>query len=199
MDQATFNLHWIDYAIVVVYFCGVIAHGLWVSRGKETSKDYFLAGGTIPWYLIGFSLFASNMSGSSFVGLMGGAYGNGLVIFNYEWTAAAVLLLFAIFVLPSFLRAKLYTIPQFLEQRYDQRSRRAFSIFTLLAIMFIDTAGALYAGGLVISNVVPFLNLWMAVAVLAGVAGLYTILGGLGAVVVTDTVQAILLLSLIHI
>jgi SSS family solute:Na+ symporter len=194
MDGATFDLFWIDYVIIVVYFCGVIAHGIYASRGKESSKDYFLAGGTLPWYLIGFSLYASNMSGASFVGLVGGAYANGLVIFNYEWTAAIVLLFFLIFVLPSFLRAKIYTVPEFLERRYDFRARRAFALFTLLAIMFIDTAGALYAGGLVIANIVPFLQLWSAVAVLAAVAGIYTILGGLGAVVVTDTVQAILLI-----
>jgi SSS family solute:Na+ symporter len=144
--------------------------------------------------LIGFSLFASNMSGSSFVGLMGGAYDNGVVIFNYEWTAAFVLIIFAVFVLPSYLKSEVSTVPGFLEVRYDVRSRRAFSAFTILAILFIDTAGALYAGGLVISSVTDYLNLWTAVAVLALVAGIYTILGGLAAVVVTDTVQAILLI-----
>ncbi|MBV0912796.1 sodium:solute symporter [Anianabacter salinae] len=195
MENATFDLSWIDYAIVVVYFIGVIGHGLYVSRKLEGgSENYFLAGRSLPWYLIGFSLFASNMSGSSFVGLMGGAYDNGVVIFNYEWTATLVLILFAIFILPSFLRARISTVPMFLEERYDVRSRRAFSLFTILAIMFIDTAGALYAGGLVISNVTGLLNLWTAVAVLALVAGIYTILGGLSAVVVTDTVQAILLI-----
>jgi solute:Na+ symporter, SSS family len=193
--EAKFDLHLIDYAIVLVYFIGVVAHGIYVSRKSDDgADDYFLAGRSLPWYLIGFSLFASNMSGSSFVGLMGGAYSNGVVIFNYEWTAALVLILFAIFILPSYLKARIATVPQFLEERYDVRSRRAFSLFTILAILFIDTAGALYAGGLVISNVTGLLNLWAAVAVLALVAGLYTILGGLSAVVVTDTVQAILLI-----
>ncbi|MBP0484831.1 sodium:solute symporter [Sagittula salina] len=195
MSEAKFDLHMIDYAIVVIYFFGIIAHGLYVSRKSgKGADDYFLAGRTLPWYLIGFSLFASNMSGSSFVGLMGGAYDNGVVIYNYEWTAAFVLILFAIFILPSYLRAKISTVPEFLEARYDVRSRRAFSLFTILAILFIDSAGALYAGGLVISNVTDYLNLWTAVAVLALVAGIYTILGGLSAVVVTDTVQAVLLI-----
>ena len=148
MDGPQFDLHWIDYAIVVVYFIGVVAHGVYVSRKSGGgADDYFLAGRNLPWYLIGFSLFASNMSGSSFVGLMGGAYDNGIVIFNYEWTAALVLILLAIFILPSYLRAKITTVPGFLEERYDVRSRRAFSLFTILAILFIDTAGALYAGG----------------------------------------------------
>ena len=136
MESAKFDLHLIDYAIVVAYFIGVVAHGIYVSRKQSGgSEDYFLAGRSLPWYLIGFSLFASNMSGSSFVGLMGGAYANGVVIFNYEWTAALVLILFAIFILPSYLRAKISTVPGFLEERYDVRSRRAFSLFTILAIM----------------------------------------------------------------
>lgn len=196
MEGSNFSLHWVDYAIVVLYFVGVLAHGLYISRkNKDSDSDgYFLAGRSLPWYLIGFSLFASNMSGSSFVGLMGGSYSNGVVIFNYEWTAAFVLLIFAVFILPSYLKSGVSTVPGFLEERYDVRSRRAFSAFTILAIMFIDTAGALYAGGLVISNVTDYLNLWTAVAVLALVAGIYTILGGLSAVVVTDTVQAILLI-----
>ena len=147
MSDGTFDLQALDYVIVVVYFVGVIAHGLWVSRGHESADDYFLAGRNLPWYLIGFSLFASNMSGSSFVGLMGASYDNGLVVFNYEWTAALVLIFFALFMLPAFLRAGLYTIPQFLATRYDKRSRIAYSVFTVLAILFIDTAGALYAGG----------------------------------------------------
>ncbi|SDY34786.1 solute:Na+ symporter, SSS family [Citreimonas salinaria] len=196
MGEAKFDLHWIDYTIVLVYFVAVIAHGLYVSRKLEGGADsYFLAGRSLPWYLIGFSLFASNMSGSSFVGLMGGSYDNGVAMFNYEWTAAFVLILFAIFILPSFLRARIGTVPEFLEERYDVRSRRAFSLFTIMAILFIDTAGALYAGGLVISNVTGYLNLWTAIAVLALVAGIYTILGGLSAVVVTDTVQALLLIA----
>lgn len=196
MDGPNTALHWLDYAIVVAYFVGVIAHGVWVSRRNKGSSDsYFLAGRNLPWYLIGFSLFASNMSGASFVGIMGGAYADGLVIFNYEWTASIILLLSALFILPTYLRAKVSTIPEYLEMRYDVRARRAFSIFTLLAIMFIDTAAALYAGGLVISDVIGPLNLWSAIGILALVAGIYTILGGLSAVVVTDTVQAIILIA----
>ncbi len=189
-----FQLTTLDLTIVLVYFAGVIAHGLWVSRGKESSSDYFLAGRQLGWFLVGFSLFASNMSGASFVGLMGASYDHGLVVFNYEWTATVVLVLFAFILLPYFLRAKIFTVPQFLEHRYDHRSRTAYSAFTLLAIMFVDTAGALYAGGLVISSLFPVFSLWEAVGILALVAGVYTILGGLKAVVVTDTVQAILLM-----
>ncbi|XBQ17039.1 MAG: sodium/solute symporter [Oceanicaulis sp.] len=193
MGEAQFELATIDYIIVAVYFIGVMIHGWWAGRGKSGAKDYFLAGGKLPWYLIGFSLLASQMSGSSFVGLMGGTYAEGMVMFNYEWTAVIVLVFFAVFMLPTFLKAGLYTIPEYLENRYSPNAKRAFSLFTLLAIMFIDSAGALFAGGLVITSVIP-VDLWVAIAVLAAVAGVYTIMGGLSAVVVTDTVQAILLM-----
>jgi SSS family solute:Na+ symporter len=192
--SATYELGWIDYGIIIAYFIGVLAHGVYVSRKNESADDYFLAGGTLPWWLIGFSLYASNMSGSSFVGLMGAAYNSGLAVYNYEWTAVVVLIFFAVIMLPRFLNNGFYTVPEFLSSRYDNRPRMAFSIFTLIAIMFIDTAGALYAGGLVITSVMPFLALWQAVAIMALVAGIYTILGGLGAVVVTDMVQSILLI-----
>lgn len=194
VDGPRFDLHWIDYTIVVVYFILVMIHGIYASRGQKNAKEYFLAGGTLPWYLIGFSLYASNMSGASFVGLMGGAYDNGLVVFNYEWTATLVLIFFGFFILPAFLNAKVYTVPEYLHYRYGWHTKQAFSAFTVLAIIFIDTAGALYAGGLVIVQAMPFLALWQAVAILAVFAGIYTILGGLSAVVVTDTVQAILLI-----
>lgn len=194
MEPATpsFALAPIDVAITVVYFVGVVAHGLWESRGKETPAEYFLAGRRLPWYLVGFSLFASNMSGASFVGLMGASYEYGLPVFNYEWTATVVLVFFALFMLPRFLSLGLYTIPEYLETRYDRRSRIAFSLFTVVAIVFIDTAGGLYAGGVVITTVFD-LSLGQAVGGLAVLAGVYTILGGLSAVVVTDTVQAVLL------
>ncbi|MFW5659884.1 MAG: sodium:solute symporter [Oceanicaulis sp.] len=193
MGDTKFELATIDYVIVAVYLVGILFHGWWVGRGRESSKDYFLAGGKLPWYLIGFSLLASQMSGSSFVGLMGGTYAEGMTMFNYEWTAVIVLLFFAVFMLPTFLKAGLYTIPEYLKNRYSPNTQRAFSLFTLLAILFIDSAGALFAGGLVITSVVP-VDLWQAIAVLALVAGVYTIMGGLSAVVVTDTVQAILLM-----
>lgn len=188
-----FELATADVVITVAYFVGVVAHGLWHGRHQETADDYFLAGRALPWYLVGFSLFASNMSGASFVGLIGAAYDHGLAVFNYEWTATVVLVFFALFMLPCFLHSGLYTIPEYLETRYDRRARVAFSAFTVLAILFVDTAGALYAGGVVLTTVFEF-TLWQAVAGLAVLAGVYTILGGLKAVVVTDTAQAVLLM-----
>ncbi|MDJ0893907.1 MAG: sodium/solute symporter [Alphaproteobacteria bacterium] len=184
----------LDAAIIAGYFLLVVVIGLWVGRGERDATDYFLAGRALPWYLIGLSFFASNMSGASFVGLIGASYSHGMVVFNYEWTAALVLIVLAVFMLPVFLRAKLFTVPEYLEARFDRRSRWAYALFTILTLLFIDMAGALYAGGIVISTVLPAFSLWQTSAALAVLAGLYTLVGGLRAVVVTDAIQAVLII-----
>ncbi len=184
----------IDLAVVAVYLVAVIAFGLWVGRGERDATDYFLAGRALPWYLIGFSFYASNMSGASFVGLMGAAYSHGMVVFNYEWTATIVLIFFALFMLPVFLRSRLFTVPAYLETRFDRRARWAYAGFTILTLMFIDTAGALYAGGIVVGTVFPGVELWQTGAALALLAGVYTLFGGLRSVVVTDAMQAVLMI-----
>jgi SSS family solute:Na+ symporter len=184
----------VDVATIAVYVAAVLGYGIWVGRGERNAEDYFLAGRTLPWYLIGFSLFASNMSGASFVGLMGASYSEGLVVFNYEWTATLVLIFFALFMLPVFLRGGLFTVPEYLEARFDRRSRWAYALFTILTLLFIDMAGALYAGGIVISSAFPDIGLWQSSAVLAVFAGTYTLFGGLRAVVVTDALQAVLMI-----
>lgn len=179
---------------MAAYLVAVIAHGLWASRKERTSDGYFLAGRRLTWPFIGLSLYASNMSGASFVGLTGAAYSHGVVVFNYEWTAALVLILFAAFMLPVFLRARIATVPEYLERRFDRRARLLHSGFTVLAVMLLDTAGALFVGGLLITLILPQLALWQASALLAAFAGVYTILGGLKAVVVTDATQAVLMI-----
>ena len=128
----------VDLAVVFSYLVVVVAFGLWAGRGERDATDYFLAGRTLPWYLIGFSFFASNMSGASFVGLMGAAYSHGMVVFNYEWTATLVLIFFALFMLPVFLRTRLFTVPAYLEARFDRRSRWAYAGFTILTLMFLS-------------------------------------------------------------
>ena len=185
----------IDIATIVLYLVLVVGIGLWAGRGERNSTDYFLAGRALPWYLIGFSLYASNMSGASFVGLMGAAYSHGMVVFNYEWTATIVLIFFALFMLPVFLRARLFTITGYLEARFDRRTRWVYAGFTLLTLMLIDTAGALYAGGIVIGTLWPEVEIWQTSAALAVLAGTYTVFGGLRAVVVTDALQAVLMIG----
>jgi SSS family solute:Na+ symporter len=185
----------LDIAVVAGYFIATIALGFWAGRGERDAEDYFLAGRSLPWALIGLSLYASNMSGASFVGLMGAAYQHGMVVFNYEWTATLVLVFFALFMLPVFLRARLFTLPEYLEKRFDRRSRWAYAGLTIATLIFIDISGALYAGGVVISTMFPAFTLWQASAVLAVLAGSYTLFGGLRSVVVTDALQAVLMIA----
>ena len=184
----------LDIAIIIAYFACVVPLGFWVGRGERDAFDYFLAARTLPWYLIGFSFYASNMSGASFVGLVGAAYDYGMAVFNYEWTATLVLIFFAVVMLPTFLRARIYTVPEYLEARFDRRARWIFAGLTLLTLLFIDMSGALYAGGVVVSTLFPAVGLWEASAGLALLAGAYTLVGGLRAVVITDAVQAVLMI-----
>jgi len=189
------ELSTLDLAVVLAYLAFVLAFGLWAGRRERDPTDYFLAGRALPWSLIGLSFYASNMSGASFVGLMGAAYEHGMVVFNYEWTATLVLIVFAVFMLPVFLRARLFTICGYLEARYDRRTRMLYAGFSILTLLLIDTAGALYAGGVVISTAWPQVSLWQTTAALALLAGVYTFFGGLKAVVATDALQALLLIA----
>jgi SSS family solute:Na+ symporter len=188
------NLATFDILVIAVFLIVVLVVGFWFGRGDRNAGDYFLAGRALPWYLIGFSFYASNMSGASFVGLIGASYSHGVVVFNYEWTATAVLILFALFMLPVFLREKLYTVPEYLERRFDRRSRWLYSAFSLATLLFIDMAGALYAGSVVVAVAFPGVDLWTITALLAFLAGGYAIVGGLRAVVVTDALQSVLMI-----
>ncbi len=191
-----FALTSLDLAVVGVYVLGIVLFGLWIGRKQESTDDYFLAGRSLGWGVIGLSLFASNMSTSSLVGMAGEAYGGmGVAVFNYEWMAGIVLVIFCAFFLPFYIKTGIYTLPEFLERRFDGRSRLYFSGWTVFLNITVDTASALYAGSLVIALIYPGVDMRLSIGILALVAGLYTIAGGLKAVVYTDAVQAILLLA----
>ncbi len=160
--------------------------------GKESSatEDYFLGGRNFIWPFVGLSLVATNMSGATFVGLAGGAYNQGISIFAYEWMTTVILAVFIFFILPFYLRSGVFTLPEFLEKRFDRRSRMAFAGFNLFANMFIDMAAALFAGAIVIQTLYPDIPIIVSVAALAILAAIYTVIGGLGAVMVSDSIQA---------
>ena len=191
----TFELTLLDGLMVGLYVVVIVGIGLYVSRRQESTDDYFLAGRSLTWVVIGFSLFATNISTSSLVGMAGDAYAYGIAVYNYEWMAVVALFLFALFFLPFYLRSQVFTMPEFLERRFDERSRYYFSAVTITGNILIDTAGSLYAGALVIRIVYPEFPIWQAVAILAVLSGLYTITGGLKAVVYTDIIQAVLLIG----
>jgi SSS family solute:Na+ symporter len=195
--MTTFTVSTIDIAILIGYVVGVRVFFGWLVakriRGKG-SEGYFLGGRRLTWPLIGLSFYVSNMSGSTFVALPGIAYHDGINAYNYEWIPALILVIFAVVMLPLYLRSRVVTAPEYLENRFDGRSRMIFSGFLLVANTFIDAAAALYAGAIVMNVLFPGVPLWTTIAVAALVAGLYILVGGLEAVVLNDSVQAALII-----
>jgi SSS family solute:Na+ symporter len=185
----------LDWAVVAAYSGGLIVLGLMLSRRRVGPADYFLASRATRWPVIGLALLASNMSSTALVGLAGGAYAMGISVYDYEWSAVVILVFFCLFLLPSIIRSQTYTMPEFLERRYDGRVRLQFALLTLFLNIFVDSAGVLYSGSLVCQLLFPGWPLWLIVAILAGTAGLYTTLGGLRAVIYTEAVQAIVLMA----
>lgn len=188
-----FNLEIIDIIILIVYLGFILWRGFSYVKTHDNAEDYFLAGRSLMWPLVGLSLFASNMSSSSLVGLAGSGYKTGISVYSYEWMAVIVLIVFAMFFLPFYLKTKVYTMPEFLERRYNSKARYYFSALTIIGNIGIDTAATLYAGALVIQIIFPQVALWQSILALAILSGLYTIAGGLKAVVFTDAFQAIIL------
>ena len=190
-----FELAPADLLIMGAYLGGVLALGVWVARRHSTAEDYFLAGRSLTWPLIGASLFASNISSSSFIGLTGAAYGTGIAVYNYEWFAVVALVLFVVVFLPLYLRARVYSLPEYLERRFDGRVRLYVSGVSVLFSVLLEAAGALYGGALVVQLLYPDVPLWVSVLLLGVFTGLYTTVGGLKSVVYTDAVQALVLLG----
>ena len=188
-----FNLEVIDIIILKAYLGFILWRGFSYVKTHDNAEDYFLAGRSLIWPLVGLSLFASNMSSSSLVGLAGSGYKTGISVYSYEWMAVIVLIVFSMFFLPFYLKTKVYTMPEFLERRYDSKARYYFSALTIIGNIGIDTAATLYAGALVIQIIFPQVALWQSILALAILSGLYTIAGGLKAVVFTDAFQAIIL------
>ncbi len=188
-----FELEALDLAVMAVYVVFIIGLGWYVGRKKEDSEGFFLAGRGMLWPLVGFGLIASQFSGTQYLGLAGAGYDEGIAVWNYEWIATLVLVAFALLILPFYLQSKVSTVPEFLEKRYDRRSRYAFSGFTVFTGMFIDSAGAMFAGALVMQVLFPEQPLMLHIILIALIGGVYVILGGLQAVMITDTIQGILL------
>jgi len=188
-------MHTVDYIIIVAYLVAVAFIGWRVARRTRTGDDLFLAGRSLGARSIGLSLFASNISSTTLIGLAGAAYVTGISVANYEWMAAPILVLMAFVFIPLYLRGRVTTVPEYLERRFSRTLRRYFSGLTIIMSILVDTAGGLYAGALVLKTFFPELELWSTCAALAVFAGVYTAAGGLKAVVYTDVIQAIVLLA----
>jgi SSS family solute:Na+ symporter len=187
------NLDTFDFIVIALYFVGIIVYGISQSK-RATSEEYFLGGRSLTWPVVGISLFAANISSSTLIGLAGSAYILDLTVYNYEWYAVIVLVFFAIFFLPFYLKSGVYTMPEFLEKRYDQRSRYYFSFITVVGNVLIDTAASLYVGTIVLGLIFPSLAPWVVIIILAFSAAAYTIPGGLNSVVKTEVIQAVVLI-----
>jgi len=184
----------LDLILIGSYFVVVLIIGFRVAGRIQSGDDLFLAGRSLKWPMIGGSLFASNISSTTLIGLAGAAYTTGIAVSNYEWMAGLVLVFMAFFFVPIYLRARITTVPEYLEMRFDRTARLYFSAITIILTLLVDTAGGLYAGAVVLRTFFPDLVLWQTCAVLALVAGIYTAAGGLRAVVYTDVIQAVILI-----
>lgn len=184
-----------DIAVVILYI--VLSRGivLWLTRKETgTSEGFFLGGRSFTWPVIGFSLFATNVSGGSFVGLAGAGYSGGIPVYSYEWMAAVILVIFIFFILPFYLRSNVFTMPEFLERRYDRRSRYSFAALLMFMEGVIGLSGGLYVGAVIIQLLFPAVNLYLGCIIIMAVSVLLSMTGGLKAVVLSDTIQSVVLL-----
>lgn len=186
----------VDIIVFSLYASFIVGLGIWVSRKKkgeeQTSEDYFLAGKTLPWFAIGASLIASNISAEQIIGMSGSGYLMGMAIAAYELMAAATLLLVAKYFLPIYLHKNIYSMPQFLEMRYDKRVKTSMAIFWLLLYVFVNLSAVIFLGAKALETVMGIELIWGVIG-LAGFSILYSIYGGLKAVAYTDIVQVIFL------
>jgi SSS family solute:Na+ symporter len=186
----------LDIIIFIVYAIIIIAVGNWLARSKSrdhSSSDYFFANKSLPWYLVGSSIIAANISAEQFIGMSGSGFAIGLGIATYEWIAAIILIVVAKYFLPVFVEKKIYTMPQFLALRYDNRIKTILAIFWLSLFVLVNLTSILYLGALTLKSIFG-IKLVYGIIGLALFSLLYTILNGLKAIASTDIIQVFFLL-----
>ncbi|MGK0414048.1 MAG: SSS family solute:Na+ symporter, partial [Polaribacter sp.] len=192
----TSSFEFLDYAIFIAYAILILGVGLWVSRDKKghqkNAEDYFLASKSLPWWAIGASLIAANISAEQFIGMSGSGFASGLAIASYEWMAAITLIIVGKYFLPIFIEKGLYTIPEFVEKRYSTNLKTILAVFWIALYVFVNLTTVLYLGSLALETI-------MGVPMMYGVLGLalfaaaYSLYGGLSAVAWTDVIQVVFL------
>lgn len=189
------SLHTYDYIVFFVYFVIVSSYGFWIYYKKKSatndSKDYFLAEGSLTWWAIGASLIASNISAEQMIGMSGSGFKLGLAISAYEWMAAATLIIVAVFFMPVYLKNKIFTMPQFLSQRYNEKVAMIMAVFWLMLYIVVNLMSILYLGALAISGI-SGLNITMCILALA-VFAIFITLGGMKVIGYTDVIQVFFL------
>ncbi len=188
----------IDYVIFIVYFFLVAGYGYWIYRSKKQkdvsdSKDFFLAEGSLTWWAIGASLIASNISAEQFIGMSGNGFVVGIAVAAYEWVAAITLIIVAVWFIPVYLKNKIFTMPQFLETRYNASVSLIMAIFWLFLYVFVNLTSILYLGALAIDNIAGGGNFHIIIVAMAVFALIIT-LGGMKVIGYTDVIQVIVLI-----
>lgn len=190
------NLATLDIAILAIYAIGIFSLAQWVSREKgehrKDAQDYFLASRALPWWAIGTSLIAANISAEQIVGMSGSGYVMGMAIASYEWMAALTLIIVGKWILPVFLKNGIYTMPEFLEKRYSPGVRTVMAVFWLVLYIFVNLTSILWLGATAV-NTITGVNIDVAIVALGVFALVYALYGGLKAVALTDIVQVSLL------
>jgi len=184
----------VDLVIIGIYFLVVFAIGFYFARKERTSTDYFLASRNIGWFAIGASLFVSNISTEHFIGLAGSGATSGLAVGHFEWLACMILLILGWVFVPFYLRSNVFTMPEFLERRFNRNCAVYLASISIIAYVFTKISVHLYAAAVVLERVVGWSPLTAAV-VLVVATGIYTIAGGLAAVIYTDLVQTLILIA----
>jgi SSS family solute:Na+ symporter len=192
----TTEFGFIDYLVFAAYAVLILGVGLWVSREKDghqkNAEDYFLASKSLPWWAIGSSLIAANISAEQFIGMSGSGFALGLAIASYEWMAAFTLIIVGKYFLPIFIEKGIYTIPEFVEKRFSTNLKTILAIFWIALYVFVNLTTVLYLGGLAIETILG-VDMIYAVIGLALFAAAYSLYGGLSAVAWTDVIQVIFL------
>ena len=189
------NLATSDLLVFLFYFLVVSFYGYWIYRRKKNtltdSKDFFLAEGSLTWWAIGASLIASNISAEQFIGMSGSGFALGLGIASYEWMAALTLIIVAIFFMPLYLKNKIYTMPQFLRQRYDGRVATIMAVFWLLLYVLVNLTSIIYLGALSLQHMLGASFFWCAVGLV--IFAIFITLGGMRVIGYTDVIQVFVL------
>lgn len=188
-----------DITIAVCYILGIVTIGLWAGTRKKkdgatSSGEYFLAGKTLRWPMIGLALFATNISCLHLVSLAQSGFDSGLLNGNFEWMAAFTLILLALFFVPFYIRSGVSTLPDFLERRYNKACRDWLAFVSIISAIIIHIAFSFLAGGIVLETLFG-INMYVSIIIIAALTGLYTIIGGLKAVVITESIQSVVLIA----
>ena len=194
MVLAKIAINTYDLIIIVTYLIGIMTLGIWVGYRKSTSStQFFLAGRSLKWPMIGAALFTANISTIHLVGLSASGFSEGIVVGNFEWMASFCLIVLGLIFVPFYLRTKITTLPEFLERRYNTTCRMIMAFITIWSALLVHIGVSLYAGAKVFDYFFGIPVIY-SIIIIAVVTAIYTILGGLKAIVVTDTIQAVLLL-----